>query len=323
MRDSSLPVEGRAQGDDALAAAGTICAVGEVQLSAAAADVMRARRFGGNLAEQVDVHAVVDGNEVVELCDNEGIVYIVDGICGEERVVVDPVVHILRTESEGPGSLVAVYGLQFIRQAAFLIHQVEGVDKHFRMHAQVLQVRFSDHSAYRIRQAADAELQGRAVRDFFHNHFSDLRIDFVARFKGNGRHGDTAGFDDGCYVGNMDLFTASAERTGHCFVDFYDDLFRFFRNGFVGGNVQAEVKEAVFIHRSNRNHRYVYVEDVAVHRRFVAVAHGDEVHQPLGAQLTVIAAHMPVHSREGFTVGVDFYDSTRRKGKGHTYLDVL
>ena len=28
------------------------------------------------------------------------------------------------------------------------------------MHAQVLQVRFSDHSAYRIRQAADAELQG-------------------------------------------------------------------------------------------------------------------------------------------------------------------
>ena len=28
-----------------------------------------------------------DGNEVVELCDDKGIVYIVDGICGEEFVL--------------------------------------------------------------------------------------------------------------------------------------------------------------------------------------------------------------------------------------------
>ena len=137
-----LVVERRPQSDDALAATGAVSAVGEVQLAAAAAYLMGTGRFRRYLAEEVDVDAVIDGNEIIHLRNDERIIDDVYRISCQEGVVVHPVIEVLRPQGEGPAYLIAAESLAAVRELAVFIHESEGVDEHFRMDAQVFQVRF-------------------------------------------------------------------------------------------------------------------------------------------------------------------------------------
>lgn len=88
--------KGRAEGDDTLAASRTVSAVGEVELSAAAADLLGARGFGRHLPEQIEFDTVVYGNKVVDLSDHERVIDIRYGISRKERIVIKPIIKFLR-----------------------------------------------------------------------------------------------------------------------------------------------------------------------------------------------------------------------------------
>ena len=60
---------GRVHGDDGLTASGPVGTVGEVQLAAAATDLVGPHGFGRYLAIEVYFDAAVDGNEIIELAD--------------------------------------------------------------------------------------------------------------------------------------------------------------------------------------------------------------------------------------------------------------
>ena len=104
-------MEGRAQGNDALAARRTIGTVGKVKLSAAAADLLRARRFGRNLAEEIDFNTVINGNKVIHLGDGKGVVDDIDRIRCQVRVIIHPVIEFLRPHGKGPTDLIGAESL--------------------------------------------------------------------------------------------------------------------------------------------------------------------------------------------------------------------
>ena len=191
------------------------------------------------------------------------------------------------------------------------------------MDAQVFQVRFGQEGTDRVGQAADAELQCRPVGNLLNNGLGNLGVDVITCRKGNRRQGMVAVFDDSVDIADMDTFAAAAENAGHGFIDFDDDLLGLLGDGFRCRDGQAEIEEAVFIHGADGNQGHVDVEEVAVHGRLVAVAHGDEIHLAEGAFFPVIAAHMPVHSRKGLAFRVLFDDLPRRYGKTHADLDIL
>ena len=130
-------------------------------------------------------------------------------------------------------------------------------------------------------------------------------------------------FNDAVDVADMNAFAAAAEDARHGFIDFDDDLFSLLSNGFRCRYSQAKVEETVFIHRADRDKRNVNIEKVAIHRRFIAVAHGDEVHLAEGTFFPVVAAHMPVHRRKGFPFRILFNDLPRSDGKTHANFYIL
>src|SRR5699024_6733128 len=77
LHGAVLAGDGGGQADEALAALGQIGAHDEVQLAAGAGDVLEAGGLGVHLAEQVQVHRVVDGDEVVDLADDPHVVGVV------------------------------------------------------------------------------------------------------------------------------------------------------------------------------------------------------------------------------------------------------
>ena len=97
----SLPVTVEDRPDEALAALGQIGAHDEVQLAAGAGDVLEAGGLGVHLAEQVQVHRVVDGDEVVDLADDPHVVGVVHRGGHHVRVAVHIVVQLLGAGGEG------------------------------------------------------------------------------------------------------------------------------------------------------------------------------------------------------------------------------
>ena len=82
MIDTGLQIavfvgKGGGAADKALAALGQIGTQDEIQLSACAADVLDTGGFCGDLTEEIHIHGVVDGNEIVELSDHAHIIGII------------------------------------------------------------------------------------------------------------------------------------------------------------------------------------------------------------------------------------------------------
>ncbi len=74
-----LALHGGGQADEGLTALGQIGAHDEVQLAAGAGDLLDAGGLGVHLTEEVQVHDVVDGDEVVQLCNDAHVVGVVHG----------------------------------------------------------------------------------------------------------------------------------------------------------------------------------------------------------------------------------------------------
>ena len=85
----------RMDADEALAAVGCECALGEVELAAGAADLLIASRFRVDLAIEVEVDAAVDGDEFIDAGDNADVVDVAYRSVEDDLVVVDEIIEAL------------------------------------------------------------------------------------------------------------------------------------------------------------------------------------------------------------------------------------
>ena len=250
--------------------------------------------LGVHLAEEVQVHDVVDGDELVKLGDDAHVVGVVHGGAHDVGVAVDVVIQLLGAGGEGEDLAAIVHGLVLAVDLAGLGDVHEGVHVHLGVHAQVLQVGLGDQGAHGVGHAADAQLQAGAVGDL-----GDDQVGHGAVHVGGG-HGAQLGdlgvgaLDHHGHVLDVHLGLMQAVDIGHILVDFHDDALGPGHHVIAVGGSQGEVEVAVLVHGGRLEHDHVHgVQVLAVEPGQLGVAHGGEPAHALADDLPVDAGAVP------------------------------
>ena len=126
----------------------------------------------------------------------------------------------------------------------------------FCVHPEILHIRFSDHTADGIGNAADAELKRAAAGDIG----EDIRSNFAIRIR-RCRALDCwdreAAFNDCVHIVNADMVIGQSGNGRHCGVYFHHDMLCRIQYFLHRAVCKAIGEVAVFIHRSNGNHGYI------------------------------------------------------------------
>ena len=172
------------------------------------------------------------------------------------------------------------------------------------MHAEVLQVALRDDGAQRVRSAAYAELERRAVYDVRDDVLRYLDIFRRGFFGRDGRHRAVLALYDHGDVGDMDALVVCAVDLGQLVVDLDDDgvsaAYHIKRRS--GG--EREVEVAVLVHRRGADVSHVDMQKLAVIPREVAKYHGGEVGAAFVDKAAVITGAMPDVVAEVFALRV-------------------
>ena len=287
--------EGGGQADKALAALGQVGAQNKVQLTTCAGDVLDAGTFGVHLTEQVNVHRIVDGDEVVQSRDAADIVGVVHGSRHALGVVVEVVVHLLGACTEGVDLTTLIQLLAAAVDLASLGNVHKGIHIHLGMDAQILQVALGDKTADGVGHTADAQLQAGTVGDLRHDEVGDLQIHFGG--SAGSSHlpdGRIAALHDAGDLRDVHAVLHAAQAPGHVGVDFHDDLFCLLAHGTQMGGAGTKVEVTVGVHgghlKNGDVHRICAFPVVAGQ---LGVADGGVEGKALSDRLALNAAHMP------------------------------
>ena len=100
LEGTILTHNGRGHANEALTAVGQVCAHGEVQLTAGTGDMLNTGRLSIDLAKEVHVDGIVDGDKVIDLGHHADIVGVINGSGHDIGVTVDLVIQLLRAGCE-------------------------------------------------------------------------------------------------------------------------------------------------------------------------------------------------------------------------------
>ncbi len=143
--------------------AGERRATHEVHLAADAAVEPRADGLRADLAGEINLDGAIDRDHALELANDERVVGVVGGPHLDHRVVVYEVQQTSRAHDKARHNPPWVALLARAGDDAALDEIEHTIGEHLGMHAQVAPV--SERLERRVRNRADAELQGRAILD--------------------------------------------------------------------------------------------------------------------------------------------------------------
>ena len=287
--------KGRGQADEALAAVGKVCAQNKVQLTTCTGNVLDACALRVHLTEQVNVHRIVDGDEVVDGGDAADVVGVLHGSGHALRVVVQVIIHLLGAGTKGIDLTALVQILVAAGDLACLCNIHKGIHIHLGVHAQILQVALRDQVADGVGHTADAQLQAGTVGDLRDDEVCHLQID-LGGGTGSGHLADgrVAALHNTGNLGDVHPVLGAAQAFGHVPIDLNDDLFGLIADGTQVGSTGAKVKIAVLVHGGHLEHRHIHgVRAVAIVAGQFRVADGGVEGEALGNGLALNAAHVP------------------------------
>ena len=173
---------------------------------------------------QVQVHRVVDGDEVVDLADDPHVVGVVHRGGHHVGVAVHVVVQLLGAGGEGVHLAALVQVLVPAGDLAGGGDVHKAVHVHLGVDGQVLQVGLGDHGADGVGHAADAQLQAGAIGDLRHHQVGHrpVHVGGLAAAAQLG-HGGIVPLHHIGHVLNVDLGAGEAVHPGHVLVDLHDD----------------------------------------------------------------------------------------------------
>ena len=205
-----------------------------------------------HLAKQVDIHRVVDGDEVVQSRDAADIVGVIHGGGHALGVVIEVVVHLFGAGTERVNLTALVQLLVGTRDLAGLGDIDERVNIHLGVDAQVFQVALCDQAANGVGHTADAQLQAGTVGDEGHHQVCHLEVHLGGGAGGSHlADGRVAALHDAAHFRNMHAVLHAAQAPGHVGVDFHDDLLGFLTHGTQMACTGAKVEIAVLVHGSH------------------------------------------------------------------------
>ena len=141
MRDSNravLLLVSRRQADEAATAFGPVGAQNKVRHSAVAGYLLEPGTLRIDLPVEVHLQGLIDRNQIVDLSQSRRVVDIPYTAGGKGRVMINPVVKRLSTQSERVIDLSQIEIFLHPGHDARVPHIVISIDQHFRPAAQVL-----------------------------------------------------------------------------------------------------------------------------------------------------------------------------------------
>ena len=257
--------------------------------------MLQAGRFGVDLTEEVHIHSVIDGNEVIQLGDHLHVVGIIHRGSHHVGVFLNVVIELLGTGSERVHLTALIQRLAAAAELAGAGHIHETVHIHLRVNAQILQIGLCNQRTDGIGHTADAKLKAGAVGDLLDDHLGHLAIHL--RGRRTGAHSGNSGvlpFHHHVHVLDVDLRAGKAVDPGHILIDFHNDSLgpiqhiRQMRSG------QGKAEVAVGVHRRYLKHGHIHLRvAVTVETGQLRIAHGAEKAHALADDLPIDAAAMP------------------------------
>ena len=218
---------GGGHGHDGPAALAHIGPPDKVNLATHPGDLPQAHGGGDHLPHQVNLHAGVDGDQVVILGNDIGIVDILDRVHGHGGVVVHVVVEAAGAHEEGGHALAPVEGLLLVGDVARLGQLHHAVGEHLRVDAQVVLLFQEQQDS--IGNGADAQLKGIPVPDQLGHVLPDGPL-HLADLGGRQLNDGGAALHDAVKPGDME--EAVPQGPGHVLVDLGDDQVGLLGGGF-------------------------------------------------------------------------------------------
>ena len=160
LRDGALG-GGAGHGHNGAPAPAHIGAADKVYLPAHAADLPQTHAGGNHLAHQVHLHAGIDGNKVIVLADDTGIIDIVHRHHGHLGVVIHIVIQAAGAHQEGRHALAFMNIFLRVGDDTGLYQLYHAVAEHLGMDAEILLI--LQEQEHRVGNGADAQLQAVAV----------------------------------------------------------------------------------------------------------------------------------------------------------------
>ena len=262
----------------------------EVQLAAGAADLPQPRGLRADLPVEVHGEAAVDGDEIRKLADHRRVVDVAHGRGEDRNVVIEEIIELAGAVADAEDALAAVELLAPVGDLPGPIERQVAVAHQLRVHAQILQVGLGDEAAEGVGHAADAELQGDAVREVREDIGGDLPVD-VADLHRRGMGKFLVVLDDGVHFRDMDAVRLQAHDVGHVRVDLDDHFVRRVDQLLLGAVREPVAEIAVAVHRGHGDHRDVHRRVAAL---IVAPAMPEEHRREIGPARVEI---LPVESR--------------------------
>ena len=278
-----------------------------------------------HLTEQVNVHRIVDGDEVVDGGDAADVVGVLHGSGHALRVVVQVIVHLLGACTKGIDLTALVQILVAAGDLACLCNIHKGIHIHLSVHAQVLQIALGDEAADGVGHTADAQLQAGTVGDLRDDEVCHLQID-LGGSTGSGHLADgrVAALHNTGNLGDVHPVLGAAQAFGHVPVDLNDDFLGLIADGTQVGSTGAKVEIAVLVHGGHLEHRHIHgVRAVAIVAGQFRVADGGVEGEALGNGLALNAAHVPAvpgHVGSGI---LDLEDSGHPHQDAAAEVDIL
>ncbi len=212
------------------------------------------------------------------LTDDTGVIDIVNRHCHAGGVIIQIVIHFLMTGSKCVDLHTRVDILFSAVDDAALCHFNIGINIHFCMNTQVLQVRLCQQGTNSVRHAANTQLQAGAVWNHLDNLFCHGQIHFGGRLGvRHTAHIWILHFYNRVNFGNRNTFLITAKAARQLRVHFHDDVLCTLEDRVLHSTGRTKAEVAVFVHGRNLAHCYIdgrqLIAVVAGHFR-EAVRHG-------------------------------------------------
>ena len=224
-----------------------------------------------------------------------GIVYIVHiGGTKELGLLLQPVVELLGTHGQVPGSVTPVHLLAGVGQLARPVQGKEGVTDGAGVTAQVLQIGLGQHLGHSKRHAAHPQRQYRSVGDLLDYPLGNLDIHLGGLLVGAGGQRLVLPFHDVVGLRQVDPVRAVHPlEGGQMLIDLKNHRAGRLKDGTPGvvGDTQSAI--ALLIGLGHRHKGHVYPNVMAVKLGQIAQKHGHKGTQPPALELPLIVTDVP------------------------------
>lgn len=126
--------------DKTFAALGPLGSKDKISHAAMPGNLLSTHAFSADLGIQIELQRLIDGDHVIKLADHSGIIDVTDRVSSQPAVFMHPVIKPLGAHGKCIDGFIHIDVFLAAISLTRIDHIHIGIDKHFRMDAQIFEV---------------------------------------------------------------------------------------------------------------------------------------------------------------------------------------